>query len=105
MECSRVLDKSSKNIQYISVVYDCMIIYLRIFHYRPQRKWASSMYYEYVHYELRTNYATDTVASATVCGMNEMNDRAFLSSTLKDRIFLEIKMCRVLCRRLYYLKS
>ena len=28
MECSRVLDKSSKIIQYISVLYDCMIIYL-----------------------------------------------------------------------------
>jgi hypothetical protein len=39
MECSRVLDKSSKNIQYISVLYDCMIIYLRMFHFRPQRKW------------------------------------------------------------------
>jgi hypothetical protein len=30
MECSRVLDKSSKNIQYISVLYDCMIIYLTV---------------------------------------------------------------------------
>ena len=39
MECSRVLDKSSKNIQYISVLYDCMIIYLRMFHFRPQQKW------------------------------------------------------------------
>ena len=73
------------------------------------------MYYEY---ELRTTLqiqyreicryvSLDTVlaSATTVCGMNEMNDRAFLSSTLKDRIFLEIKMCRVLCRRLYYLKS
>ena len=37
MECSRVLDKSSKTIQYISVLYD--IFTLGMFHFRPQRKW------------------------------------------------------------------
>ena len=43
MECSRVLDKSSKTIQYIRVMYDIFTVRVPypvgMFHFRPQRKW------------------------------------------------------------------